>query len=62
LSNQVLKKPLALDGCFEMPHAPGLWQHICHPVWFKLVVDDFGIKYTGSEAERLLQLWKNILK
>jgi hypothetical protein len=27
----------------------GLWKHEMRPVWFSLVVDDFGIKYVGGE-------------
>ena len=28
---------------------PGLWKHVYFPVSFKLVVDDFGIKYVGKQ-------------
>ena len=49
LANKLLKKLLAKFGYFEMPHTPGLWKHLSHPVSFTLVVDDFGIKYVGKE-------------
>jgi hypothetical protein len=49
LSNQLLQKRLARDGYFELPHTPGLWKHVHRPVWFTLVVDDFGVKYIGKE-------------
>jgi hypothetical protein len=36
-------------------HTRGLWKHDTHPVWFSLVVDDFGIKYIGRKnAEHLM--------
>jgi hypothetical protein len=59
LSNQLLRKRLAKHGYFELPHTPGLWKHICRPVWFMLVVDDFGVKYIGKEnAEHLMTALK----
>jgi hypothetical protein len=37
-------------------HTLGLWKHVCRPVWFTLVVDDFGVKYVGKEnAKPLMQ-------
>ena len=49
LANKLLKKRLAEDGYFELPHTPGLFKHATRPVQFTLVVDDFGIKYSGKE-------------
>lgn len=49
LSNDLLRKRLAVDGYYEMPHTPGLWKHVSRPIWFTLVVDDFGVKYVGTE-------------
>eukprot|EP00804_Cyclotella_cryptica_P001979 CCRYP_007399-RA/>CCRYP_007399-RA protein AED:0.38 eAED:0.38 QI:0/0/0/1/0/0/2/0/385 len=49
LANKLLKQRLATDGYFELPHTPGLFKHISRPVQFSLVVDDFGIKYTGQQ-------------
>jgi hypothetical protein len=49
IANQLLKKRLAKFGYFELPHTPGLWKHTTKPVWFTLVVDDFGVKYIGRE-------------
>jgi hypothetical protein len=55
LANKLLKERLAKHGYFELPHTPGLWRHATRPVWFTLVVDDFGIKYVGKEhADHLL--------
>ncbi len=49
LANKLLKKRLARHGYFEVPHTPGLWKHISHPVWFNLCIDDFGIKYIDKD-------------
>eukprot|EP00804_Cyclotella_cryptica_P014612 CCRYP_012661-RA/>CCRYP_012661-RA protein AED:0.22 eAED:0.22 QI:0/0/0/1/0/0.33/3/0/717 len=49
LANKLLKKRLTTDGYFELPHTPGLFKHISRPVHFSLLVDDFGIKYSGKE-------------
>ena len=48
LSNNLLCSQLATDGYYELPHTPGLWKHVTRPVWFTLVVDDFGVKYVGN--------------
>jgi hypothetical protein len=59
LSNQLLRKRLATHGYFELPHTPGLWKHMCRPIWFTLVVDDFGVKYIGKEhADHLMHALK----
>eukprot|EP00804_Cyclotella_cryptica_P013964 CCRYP_002495-RA/>CCRYP_002495-RA protein AED:0.17 eAED:0.08 QI:0/0/0/1/1/1/3/0/1003 len=56
LANKLLKQRLSTDGYFELPHTPGLFKHISRPVQFSLVVDDFGIKYTGQEhLDHLIQ-------
>ena len=47
LANKLLKERLAEHGYFELTHTPGLFMHKTQPVWFTLVVDDFGIKYIG---------------
>lgn len=49
LANDLLKKRLAEEDYFEVDHTPGLFKHKWRPVWFTLVVDDFGIKYIGEE-------------
>jgi hypothetical protein len=56
LANALLKQHLELHGYFECTHTPGLWQHWTRPIMFALVVNDFGIQYTGKEhAEHLLE-------
>ena len=60
LANKLLRKRLAKHGYFELPHTPGMWRYIARPVWFTLVVDDFGIKYVGEEyAKHLLNVLRN---
>ena len=49
LSNKLLKERLHTYGYQELPHTPGLFNHDTRPVWFSLVVDDFGIKYIGKQ-------------
>ena len=49
LANKLLKSRLAKKGYFELPHTPGLWKHVSRPISFKLVVDDFEIKYEGKK-------------
>ena len=56
LSNNLLRSRLATDGYYELPHTPGLWKHVTRPVWFTLVVDDFGVKYVGIDnAQHLMK-------
>ena len=60
LANKLLKVRLATRGYEELPHTPGLFKHKTRPVWFTLVVDDFGIKYIGREnAEHLIETLKD---
>ena len=49
LANKLLKKRLAKHGYYECDRTPGLWGHEWRPVTFVLVVDDFGVKYSGKE-------------
>ena len=49
LANKLLKERLSEHGYYEVQHTPGLFTHKYRPVWFTLVVDDFGVKYIGKE-------------
>jgi hypothetical protein len=60
LANKLLEKRLAKHSYFKQPHTPGLWKHESCPVWYNLVVDDFGIKYIGKE--HLLHLYNALWK
>jgi hypothetical protein len=60
LANELLQRRLTLDGYRPIEHIHGLWKHKTHPVWFLLVVDDFGIKNIGrNNAEYLMASIKN---
>ena len=49
LANNLLKKRLKEEDYFEVDHTSGLFKHKWRPIWFTLVVDNFGIKYIGEE-------------
>ena len=48
-ANDLLKKRSKEEDYFEVDHTPSLFKHKWRPVWFTLVVVNFGIKYTGEE-------------
>jgi hypothetical protein len=48
LANKLLAKRLSAHGYYQARHSPGLWLHVSRPISFVLVVDDFAIKYVGS--------------
>mgnify|MGYP003311588239 FL=1 len=55
IANKLLKERLEQDDYYEVEHTPGLFKHKWRPIWFTLVVDDFGIKYVGkSHLKHLL--------
>ena len=57
LAQEQLEKHLNKEGYFQDQYIPGLWTHKTRPIQFTLVVDDFGVKYTGREhAEHLLKV------
>jgi hypothetical protein len=59
LANAGLVKQLAQHGYHQSKHTPGLFTHITRPIAFCLVVDDFGIRYTGTQhAEHLIHTLK----
>jgi hypothetical protein len=49
LANKLLKKRLAPHGYFECKQTPCLWKHVACPIYFTLVVDNFGMKYMCQE-------------
>ena len=55
LANQRLRKHLAIHGYAPTRRTPSLWKHHTRPIWFSLVVDDFGVKYIGKENALHLQ-------
>jgi hypothetical protein len=54
LENKMLQKRLKPFGYHTARHTPGLWLHTTKPTAFKLVVDDFAVKYvTEADAHHL---------
>ena len=45
LANKLLKKQLSKKGYYKTLTTPGLWKHTFRPIFFTLIVDDFGITY-----------------
>jgi len=55
LANKQLVSKLIPAGFVEARHTPGLFRHTSKPIMFALIVDDFGIQYTGkANAEYLI--------
>jgi hypothetical protein len=54
LANQLLQTRLAPFGYYPARLTPGLWLHKTWPISFTLVVDNFTVKYVGTQhAEHL---------
>jgi hypothetical protein len=49
LANQLLQTRLAPFGYYPALHTPGLWLHKTRPISFTIVVDDFAVKYVGTQ-------------
>jgi hypothetical protein len=49
LANEQLEKLLNKHGYWQRKLVPGLWKHDTRPIFFTLVVDNFGVKYTQRE-------------
>ncbi len=49
LANKLLEKQLINHGYRQGKLVPSLWKHYTRPIQFKLVVDNFGVKYVGEE-------------
>lgn len=47
LANNLLKQRLSKYSYYETNTTPGLWKHTFRPIYFTLIVDDFGIKFTN---------------
>ena len=63
LANDLLQKRLSKSGYYSVQFTPGLWRHAWRPITFTLVVDDFGIKFTGdTHAHHLIKAFKDHYK
>ena len=49
IANVLLEKRLNTHGYRQSKLVSGLWMRDWRPIWVTLVVDDFGVKYTGKE-------------
>jgi hypothetical protein len=57
IANDALVPYLAQNGYHQLEHTPGLFKHETRPILFSLVVDDFGVQYTGTEhAQHLVDV------
>ena len=54
LAQQLLKKRLNKRGYHQSTLVPGLWTHEWRPIQFTLVLDYFGVNYTGEEYSKHL--------
>ena len=49
LGNEYLRDKLRPHGYYEVIQTPRLCKNISRPIYFSLVVDDFGVKYVGED-------------
>ena len=55
LANDLLSTQLFSHGYYQCSTTPGLWRRKWQPIKFVLIVDDFGVQYTGRQhAEHLI--------
>lgn len=63
LAKKLLKESPEEHGYYKLPNTPGLFTHKTRPIWFGLVVDDFGVKYVEKEhANHLMSILKELYK
>ena len=48
LFNNHLTKHVATYGYIPTAHTPGLWRQQMRPIYFTLVIDNFGVKYVDQ--------------
>ncbi len=57
ITQELLATRLKEHGYSQSGTTPGLWTHEWRPIAFSLVVDNFGVKYIGTEhVQNLLQV------
>ena len=63
LAHQLLEKRLNMEGYAQSELTPGFWTHQWRPVSFTFCVDDFGVKYVGTQqANNLISLLQGSYK
>ena len=61
IANDRLKNHLAKFGYSPVDWTPSLWKHATKDICFSLVVNDFGVKYSGKDtADHLIQALKKL--
>ena len=61
IASDRLTTHLAKFGYAPVARTPSLWKHATRPITFSLVVDDFGVKYTGEDnALHLINALKSL--
>ena len=59
LAQELLETRLNAHGYQQSKFTPGLWTHKWRPIYFSLVVDNFGVKYVRKEhADHLASVVK----
>jgi hypothetical protein len=59
ITQNLLEKHLLTAGYTQSKITPGYWKHKWRPISFTLVVDNFGVKYIGTEhVQHLLRVLK----
>ena len=51
IANNRLKAHLNKFGFAPVPRTPAMWKNNTKPIFFSLVVEDFGLKYIGKEND-----------
>ena len=54
LAQKKLENRLNAERYKQSALTPGFWTHTNHPICFMLLVDNFGVKYTGKEHAQSL--------
>jgi hypothetical protein len=63
IAQELLAKRLKEHGYSQSKTTPGLWKHKWCPVWFSLVINNFGVKYIDKEhTQHLLQMVQKYYK
>ena len=60
LAQQLLEKRINAEGYNQDTLVPGLWTHTWLPITFTLCVNDFGVKYVGTQyVNHLMTVLRN---
>ena len=54
ISHKLLEEWIEKHGYQQSDKTPGFWKHDTQPISFKLIVDEFGVKYVGNKHAKHL--------